>query len=91
MGTVAVPSYATIYTDKLKNLYVYLEIKNGGFFFKLNIDDLFIIHTSREAKLNNFLLNLNMMHDSIKFDHKNSAQSITCLDTLVYIGKDRQL
>ena len=43
--------------------------------------DIFIIYTSREAKLNNFLTNLNMLHDSIKFDHKKFTHSFAFLDT----------
>ena len=48
------------------------------------------MYTSGEAKLNNLLINLNMMYDSIKFDHKTSAQSIARLDTFILINKNRQ-
>ena len=55
------------------------------------LHDLFIKYTSREANLNNFRTNLNMMHDSIKFDHEKSTDSIAFLDTLISIDNYRQL
>ena len=91
MGTVAAPSYATIYMDKFENTYIYPEIENDCLFYARYIDDIFFIYTGGEAKLNNFLTNLNMMHDSIKFDHEKSTQAIAFLDILVYIDKNRQL
>ena len=60
MGTVAASSYATIYMDKFENIHIYPEIKKDCFFDIRYIDDIFIIYTGAEIKLNNFLSKLNM-------------------------------
>ena len=91
MGTIAAPSYATIYMDKFENTHIYPKIKNDCLFYARYIDDIFMIYTGGDAKLNNFLNDLNMTHDSIKFDHEKSKQAIAFLDILIYIGENRQL
>ena len=91
LRTVAHYSYAIIYMDKFENTYIDSEIKNDSLFCARYIDDIFIIYIGKEAKLNNFLTNLNMIHDSIKLGHQNSSHSIAFLDTLIYIDKNRQL
>ena len=48
------------------------------------------IHTGGEAKLDEFLTNLNTKHDSIKFDYEKSTHSVAFLDTLIYIDEKRQ-
>ena len=54
-------------------------------------DDIFIIYIGGEAKLNDFQTNINIMNDSINFDHEQSIHSIAFFDTLIYIDKNRQL
>ena len=72
MGIVATHLYVTMYMDKFENTNI-SEIKNDCLFYARYINDISIIYTYREAKRNNFLINLNMMQDSIKFDHKKST------------------
>ena len=91
MGTVAAPPYATIYMGKFEETYIYPEINNDCLFYARYIDDIFFIYTGGEAKLLEFLTNLNTKHDSIKFDHEKSMQFIPFLDTLIYIDENRQL
>ena len=52
---------------------------------------IFIIYTGGEAKLNNFLANLNMMNNRINLDYEKSLHSKAFLDTLIYTDKKRQL
>ena len=91
MGTVAAPSYATIYMGEFEETYIYPEINNDCLFYARYIDDIFLIYTGGETKLMDFLTNLNTKHDSIKFDHDKSMQSIPFLDTLIYIDENRHL
>ena len=91
MGTVAAPSYATIYMGHFEETHIYPDINNDCLFYARYIDDIFLIYTGGETKLDEFLTNLNMKHDSIKFDHEKSTQSVAFLDTLIYIDENRQL
>ena len=52
------------------------------------MDSIFLIDTGREAKLKNFLIELKMMHNSIKFNNEKSTQSIAFLTTLVYTNNN---
>ena len=61
------------------------EIKNDCLLYARYIDDIFIIYRGVEVKLNYFLTNLKMMHDSIKFDPEKLIQSIAFLDTVIFI------
>ena len=56
----------------------------ASFTQKKNIDDGFIIYTCDEAELDTFLSNLNAR---LKLSYKKLTQSITFLDTQVYIAK----
>ena len=91
MGTVAAPSYATIYMGYFEEKFIYPIINSECLFYTRYIDDIFLIYTGGEAKLIEFLTNLNTLHDSIKFDYEKSKKSIAFLDTLVYIDNNRQL
>ena len=80
-----------------KNVHIYIEthiypeINNDCIFYARYIDDIFLIYTGGETKLDEFLTNLNMKHESIKFDHEKSTKSVAFLDTLIYIDEKRQL
>ena len=78
-------------TASFENTNIYPEIQNNSFFYARYMDEIFMICTGREAKLNNFLANLNMMHDSIKFYNEKSTHSIEFLDSLIYTDTNRQL
>ena len=71
--------------------HIYPEINNDCPFYARYIDDIFLIYTGGETKLDEFLTNLNTKHDSIKFDYEKSTQSVAFLDTLIYIDEKRQL
>ena len=91
MGTVAAPSYATIYMGNFEETHIYPDIDNDCPFYARYIDDIFLIYTGGEKKLDEFLKNINTKHDSIKFDYEKSTQSVAFLDTLIYIDEKRQL
>ena len=91
MGTIAAPSYATIYMGHFEEKHIYPELNNDSLFYTRYIDEIFLIYTGGERKLIEFLTKLNTAHDSIKFDFEKSTKSIAFLDTLVYIDDKRQL
>ena len=91
MGTVAAPSYATIYMGNFEETHIYPDIDNDCPVYARYIDDIFLIYTGGEKKLDEFLTNINTKHDSIKFDYEKSTQSVAFLDTLIYIDEKRQL
>ena len=72
-------------------MYIYPDIKNNCLFYSKYIDFIFSMYPGGVAKVNYFLTNLYMMHNSIKFDHRKSMYSIVFLDIVVYINRNRQL
>lgn len=91
MDTIAAPSYATIFMDKFEETHIYPFICNNYIFYARYINDIFFIYTGNEEKLTEFLMTLNPVQDSIKFDHEKSTWSVTFLDTCIYINKNRKL
>ena len=55
------------------------------------IDDLFMIWTSSEQELLDFMSDLNKKHLSIKFEFKYSQTKIEFLDVLVYKDQNNML
>ena len=51
----------------------------------------FLMYKGENAKLTQFLIDLNTKHDSIKFDYETSTKSIALLDNLAYIDENRHL
>ena len=90
MGTAVAPNYAYLFMDRfetkaLSNLplqpLIYLRF----------IDDIFMIWTHVEDKLNEFIQYLNGIHSTIKFTHELSHSQIDFLDTTVQIHNSQQL
>ena len=81
MDTIADPSYAAIYIDKIEKSYFYLEKKN----------DCLKIHWWHIRHIQKRRSKTNMMYDTIKFDFEMSIQSTVFLDTQVNLDKNRQL
>ena len=50
--------------EKIGNTYIYWGIKNECLFYARYIDDIAIIYTDREAKINNFIKNQNVIVQS---------------------------
>ena len=72
-----------------KNAYIDQEIQNDCLLYAKYIDSISIIFTASDAKLDNFLTILNMMFCPMKFYSGKSTHSISFLDTLLYIDKNR--
>ena len=69
MGTIAVPSYATIFMGNFEETYIYPRILANCLFYCRLIDDIFLIYDLQESNFNEFIKDLNTTHDSIKFDY----------------------
>ena len=55
MGTIAAPSYATIYMGRFEMLHIYPEINRDCLFYARYIDDIFLIYTGENEKANTSL------------------------------------
>lgn len=70
MGTIATPSYATIYIGKFEETHIFPFIGNDCMLYAIYINDILFLYTGSDENLTEFLISLNIVHDSIKFDHK---------------------
>lgn len=82
IGTRMAPSYANIFMDNLeRRLLRDAEVK--PYIWWRYIDDIFIIWTEGERKLEEFIKYLNNAHNTIKFTSKCSVNEIEFLDVRV--------
>ncbi|KAL9958229.1 hypothetical protein ACROYT_G035215, partial [Oculina patagonica] len=82
IGTRMAPSYANIFMDRLeRSLIQNAEFKPHTWW--RYIDDIFIVWTEGEEKLNEFIDYLNNAHGTIKFTSKWSRDEIEFLDVRV--------
>ena len=90
MGTAVAPNYANIFKDRFKtralNNWPHKPLPWLRF-----IDDIFMIWTHGEDKLQEFITYLNGIHKTIKFTHEFSQSQINLLDTTVKVGDNREL
>ena len=84
MGTICAPAYANISLANFELKYIYHYIRDKTKMFLRFIDDLFMIWTSSEQELLDFMSDLNKKHPSIKFEFKYSQTKIEFIDVLVY-------
>ena len=91
MGTIAAPSYATIFMGNFEEKFIYPHILADCLIYCRFIDDIFLICTLPETSFINFIADLNTRHESIKFDFEISKTQISFLDTVVYIDKNRRI
>ena len=71
--------------------HIYPYIKNKSILYLQYVDDIFIIWTGTKQELLIFLEKLNSKHKTIKFEHNNSNNNISFLDTLIYKDKNSTL
>ena len=90
MGTISAPPYANIVMGKFEESHIYPYICHLCKLYLRYIDDLFLIWTGTKQQFEDFILNINNQHPSIKFSYQISNTSIDFLDTTVYI-KNRKL
>jgi hypothetical protein len=89
MGTKCAPTYASLFMGKFEETYIIPKIRNSIMMYVRYIDDIFLIWKGSEEDLNKFLIEINEVHHSIKFDHELSRKSVNFLDCKVSLTGNR--
>ena len=90
MGTAAAPNYANVFMDRSETKALENCPLKPLLWLRF-IDDIFMIWTHREDKLQELITYLNSIHPTIKFTHEFSYTHISFLDTTVKINERREL
>ena len=90
MGTGVAPNYANIFMDRFETRAMDNWPDKPLIWLRF-IDDIFMVWTHGETKLQKFITYLNDIHPSIKFTHEASKTSVNFLDTTVKIDTDNTL
>ena len=83
MGSKCSPSYANLFMGDFEEKFIYPKIKNKSACYYRFIDDIFMIWTGTKEELLRFFEDINLQHQSIKFDYSYSTSEISFLDTVV--------
>ena len=90
MGTRMAPAYANLFMADLdRKLFAQSPLK--PFIWWRYIDDIFMVWTHGEDKLNEFITHINSSHNTIKFTHEFSESSISFLDVTVLLDNNNQI
>ena len=87
MGSKCSPSYANLFMGDFEEKFIYPKIKNKSACYYRFIDDIFMIWTGTKEELLRFFQDINLQHQSIKFDYSYSTSEISFLDTVVFKNK----
>ena len=87
MGTRMAPSYANLFMAKLEQEFLLTQNNKPRVWWRF-IHGIFAIWTHGEVILNTFIESLNRHHSTIKFTATWSTESVTILDTTVYIKEN---
>ena len=79
IGTKSAPPYACIFMDQVESEFLKTQIHQPLVWFRY-IDDIFFIWTHGQNKLEQFLVDFNKFHPSLKFTHESSRKNVTFLD-----------
>ena len=90
MGTATAPNYANLFMDRFETKALANWPLKPMIWMRF-IDDIFMIWTHGEDKLDEFITYLNSIHPTIKFTHESSITQINFLDTTVKINDSRNL
>ena len=84
------PAYANLFMGDLeRKLFAQSLLK--PFIWWRYIDDIFMVWTHAEEKLDEFITHINSSHNTIKFTHEFSDSSISFLDVTVLLNKNNQI
>ena len=90
MGTAAAPNYANLFMDRFETKALQNWPLKPLLWLRF-IDDIFMIWTNGEDKLEELITYLNGIHPTIKFTSEHSYTNISFLDTTVRINDNREL
>ena len=81
IGTTSAPSYTCIFMDQVESEFLKTQIHQPLVWFRY-IDDIFFIWTHRQEKLEQFVVDFNKLHPTLKFTHEPSRKNVTFLDVV---------
>ena len=90
MGTAVAPNYANLFMDRFERKALSNWPLKPLIWLRF-IDDIFMIWTHGEDKLNEFIQYLNSIHPTIKLTHELSHSQIDFLDTTFKVNDSQQL
>ena len=90
MGTKMAPPYANIFMARIEQQITH-HFNQHILLWKRYIDDIFFIWQGTLDSLQQFILQANTHHQTIKFTFEHSHSEINFLDTTIYIDKSRKL
>ena len=90
MGTATAPNYANLFMDRFETKALANWPLKPLIWLRF-IDDIFMIWTHGEGRLDEFITYLNSIHPTIKFTHESSTTQINFLDSTVKINDNRNL
>lgn len=85
MGAAFAPDFANLFLGMLEERYIYANniFSNNILFYKRYIDDCLLVWQGSEQLLNSFLLYMNCLHNTIKFNMECDPHKVSFLDTWV--------
>ena len=90
MGTCMAPAYANLFMGDLEEkLLEQFPLK--PYLWCRYIDDIFMVWTQGEDKLEDFINHINSLHSTIKFTHEFSKSHISFLDVMVSLDNNNKI
>ena len=90
MGTRMVPAYTNLFMGDLEEkLLTQFPLK--PYLWWRYIDDIFMVWTHGEDKLQDFINHINSLHSTIKFTHEFSKSHISFLDVTVSLDNNNKI
>ena len=91
MGTKCAPNYANLFMAHFEEIFIYPRIRGKTLLYLRYIDDIFLIWKGTKQELEEFIMEINSVHDTVKFDVNFSSSSVNVLDTTVTITPDHSI
>lgn len=88
MGTKCAPNYANLFMAHFEEMFIYPRVRGKALLYLRYIDDIFLIWKGTKQELDQFIAEINTVHNTIKFDVNYSSSSVNFLDTTVTINPD---
>ena len=91
MGTKCAPNYANLFMAHFEETYIYPRIQGKSLLYLRYIDDVLVIWKATRQELDDFIEEINSVHNTIKFDVSYSKSHVNFLDTTITISRDHTI
>ena len=91
MGTKCASNYANLFMAYFEETFIYPRINGKSILYLRYIDDIFLIWKKSRQELEAFIVEINSVHKTIKFDVNFSQSHVNFLDTAVTITPDHAI